>query len=71
MTYIILYFHRSIVQALSTIATQTNVESEAHNLVANVLVNKISVPMRNLADTQLKARKPVRKKNRRNFHRIT
>ncbi|CAF4340042.1 unnamed protein product [Rotaria sp. Silwood2] len=49
----------SLVQAFTTIATQTNIESEAHNLIANVLLNKISVPMKNLADTQLKARKPI------------
>jgi hypothetical protein len=42
------------------ISTQTNTESEAHNLLANTLLNKISVPMKNLADTQLKARKPVK-----------
>ena len=51
---------RSLVQGLSTIATQTNVESEAHQAMANVLLNKISVPMKNLAETQTKGRKPVR-----------
>jgi hypothetical protein len=48
---------------LTSISTQTNTESEAHNLLATTLLNKISVPMKNLADTQLKARKPVNKKN--------
>jgi hypothetical protein len=47
---------------LTSISTQTNTESEAHNLLATTLLNKISVPMKNLADTQLKARKPVNKK---------
>lgn len=46
-------------QALTTIATQTNNENEAHNLLANSLLNKICVPMKNLGDTQVKARKPV------------
>ncbi len=54
--------NRSLVQALTSISTQTNTESEAHNLLATTLLNKISVPMKNLADTQLKARKPVNKK---------
>ncbi|CAF0998642.1 unnamed protein product [Rotaria sordida] len=49
----------SLVQAFTAIATQTNIESEAHNVIANVLLNKISTPMKNLADTQLKARKPI------------
>jgi hypothetical protein len=49
----------SLVQAFTTIAMQTNAESEAHNLIANTLLNKICVPMKNLADTQLKARKPI------------
>ncbi|CAF3727978.1 unnamed protein product [Rotaria sordida] len=49
----------SLVQAFTAIATQTNTESEAHNVIANVLLNKISTPMKNLADTQLKARKPI------------
>jgi hypothetical protein len=47
-------------QAFTIIATQTNTESEAHNLIANTLMNKICVPMKNLAETQLKARKPVK-----------
>ncbi|CAF2140925.1 unnamed protein product [Rotaria magnacalcarata] len=49
----------SLVQAFTTIATQINIESEAHNSIANILLNKISIPMKNLADTQLKARKPI------------
>ncbi|CAF3457425.1 unnamed protein product [Rotaria sp. Silwood1] len=49
----------SLVQAFTTLATQTNIESEAHNIIANILLNKISIPMKNLADTQLKARKPI------------
>lgn len=51
-----------MIQAFTTIATQTNTESEAHNLFANTLLNKISGPMKNLVDTQSKARKPVNKK---------
>jgi hypothetical protein len=58
--------YRSLVQGFTTISTQTNIESETHNLVASILLNKISIPMKNLADTQLKARKPVNKKK--NFH---
>jgi hypothetical protein len=58
------FINRSLVQAFISIATQTNNESEAHNLIANTLLNKISVPMKNLADTQLKARKPVNKKRK-------
>lgn len=56
-------FHtcRSLTQALGVIATQTNTESEAHSVLANTLQNKIALPMKNLADTQLKARKPVRR----------
>ncbi|CAF1090374.1 unnamed protein product [Adineta steineri] len=49
----------SLVEALTTVSTQTNNESEAHNLLANVLLNKISLPMKNLTDTQSKARKPI------------
>ena len=52
--------HRSLVQAFTTIATQTNAESEAHQLLAGTLLNKVSTPMKNLADTQAKARKPVK-----------
>ena len=50
---------RSLVQAFTNIATQTNLESEGHQLLANTLMTKICVPMKNLAETQLKARKPV------------
>ena len=53
------YLSRSLVQGLTVIATQTNIESEAHQTMANVLLNKISIPMKNLAETQLKGRKPV------------
>lgn len=53
---------RSLVQGLTVVATQTNIESEAHQAMANVLLNKISVPMKNLAETQMKSRKPVRRK---------
>ena len=52
-------FYRSLIQAFGSVATQTNAESEAHQLMANTLLNKISVPMKNLAETQSKARKPV------------
>ncbi|UJR32682.1 hypothetical protein I4U23_020142 [Adineta vaga] len=49
----------SLVQGLGVISTQTNNESEAHSLIANTILNKICLPMKNLADTQLKARKPI------------
>jgi hypothetical protein len=53
------FIDRSLIQAFNTIATQTSAESEAHQLMANALLSEISVPMKNLAETQSKARRPV------------
>lgn len=53
------FWHRSVLQALSQIANQTNIESQTHQTFGNEISEKISVPMKNLAETQSKARKPV------------
>lgn len=52
--------NRSVNQALDIIATQTEKECEAHTLMANVLLNQLSIPLKNLADNQVKERKTVR-----------
>jgi hypothetical protein len=41
------------------IATQTEKESEAHAVVANALLQQISIPLKNLTEIQLKQRKTV------------
>ena len=46
-------------QAFATLATETGKEAIAHNLVAQTLVNDISMPLKNLAENQVKERKLV------------
>ncbi len=54
------YFYcRTLALAFTTLATQTSKESDAHSVIAGTLLNDISMPMKNLAEAQLKDRKSV------------
>ncbi|UJR14375.1 hypothetical protein I4U23_001371 [Adineta vaga] len=44
----------SFSQALTTLASQTNKQSDAHSMIGDVLLREISMPMKNLAETQYK-----------------
>ncbi|CAF1056673.1 unnamed protein product, partial [Didymodactylos carnosus] len=49
----------TVAHALEQLALQINLESEAHKHLANTLVKDVSIPLKNWADAQLKARKPI------------
>jgi hypothetical protein len=51
-----------LAQAFITLATQTEKEADAHSVIAGVLLNDISIPLKNLAEVQVKERKPVNEK---------
>lgn len=53
---------RSIPQALDTIGTLTEKESDAHTVIANALLQQISIPLKNLTENQAKDRKTVSKR---------
>jgi hypothetical protein len=55
----IIYLYRTLAQAFIALATQTSKESEGHSLIAGVLANDISIPIKNLAESQYKDRKSV------------
>ena len=50
---------RSILQALDVIGSATEKESDAHTTIANVLLQQISIPLKNLTENQTKDRKAV------------
>ena len=54
--------NRTIFQALDTMGTQTERECDAHTMMANVLLNQLSIPLKNLAENQAKERKTVERK---------
>ncbi len=59
------YFYcRTLAHAFTTLSTQTSKESDAHTVIANTLLNDISIPMKNLAEAQLKERRSVNDKKR-------
>ena len=47
---------------MTTLATQTSKEGDAHSCIAGALINEIITPMKNLAESQNKDRKSVYKK---------
>lgn len=46
-------------QAFATLSSETSKEADAHNLVAQALVNDIAMPLKNLAESQTKERNSV------------
>ena len=54
--------YRSILQALDTIGTLTEKESDAHMVIANALLQQISIPLKNITETQAKDRRTVSKR---------